>query len=91
MKESEVKQINKSDVVDIIFSQLKSADIWQPKKEKGLAFAPTNIALCKYWGKRDNEINLPMTSSLSIAFPDKGAMTTIIPHDKKADLIILND
>lgn len=61
-----------------------------PKREKGLAFAPTNIALCKYWGKRDSELNLPVTSSLSIALPDKGAMTTVTPHAAPDDLIILN-
>ena len=27
------------------------------------AFAPVNIALCKYWGKRDEELNLPNTNS----------------------------
>lgn len=28
--------------------------------------APSNIALVKYWGKRDRALNLPLTSSLSI-------------------------
>ena len=37
-------------------------------------YAPTNIALCKYWGKRNTELNLPVTSSLSIALPNKGAI-----------------
>jgi diphosphomevalonate decarboxylase len=59
--------------------------------DKGLAFAPTNIALCKYWGKRDTELNLPMTSSLSIALPDKGAMTTCSVQDKPYDTVVLND
>jgi diphosphomevalonate decarboxylase len=61
-----------------------------PQREKGLAFAPTNIALCKYWGKRDTELNLPVTSSLSISLTDKGAMTTIVPRDAEADLVVLN-
>lgn len=60
-------------------------------REKGLAFAPTNIALCKYWGKRDMELNLPNTSSLSISLPDKGALTTIVPHKNNHDTFILND
>jgi diphosphomevalonate decarboxylase len=63
---------------------------FEPQREKGLAFAPTNIALCKYWGKRDTELNLPMTSSLSVALPNKGAMTTLVAHDKPTDVIVLN-
>jgi diphosphomevalonate decarboxylase len=43
----------------------------------GCAFAPVNIALVKYWGKRDQELNLPVTDSLSISLGDKGAYTTI--------------
>jgi diphosphomevalonate decarboxylase len=38
-----------------------------PKKEEAKSFAPANIALIKYWGKRDSELNLPVTSSLSLA------------------------
>lgn len=54
------------------------------------AFAPTNIALCKYWGKRDSELNLPVTSSLSISLGDKGASTAIQEIDAPSDQIILN-
>ncbi len=42
-------------------------------RNQGEAFAPSNIALCKYWGKRDLVLNLPMTSSLSISLGTKGA------------------
>src|SRR3990167_720984 len=59
-------------------------------QEIAFAYAPTNIALCKYWGKRNEELNLPETSSLSIALPDKGAMTTLTPHNKSQDVVILN-
>jgi diphosphomevalonate decarboxylase len=58
-------------------------------KEKGHAFAPSNIALCKYWGKRDQSLNLPMTSSLSIALPTKGTWTDI-GLAKQQDSIVLN-
>lgn len=79
--------MRKSDVIQAIFhNQLHT---YLPR-EKGLAFAPTNIALCKYWGKRDIELNLPMTSSLSISLPDKGALTSIIMQDKPHDTIVLN-
>lgn len=48
-----------------------------PQKEQGSAFAPTNIAVCKYWGKRDTFLNLPTHSSLSITLPTKGTHTVI--------------
>lgn len=43
----------------------------------GVAWAPSNVALCKYWGKRDIELNLPVTSSLSISLGNKGTLTQI--------------
>ena len=46
-------------------------------KEKGSAFAPSNIALCKYWGKRDARLNLPINSSLSISLGQLGTRTEI--------------
>lgn len=55
---------------------------YQPK-QSGQAFAPSNIALCKYWGKRNSELNLPITSSLSISLADKGAYTTIGHSDRE--------
>jgi len=62
-----------------------------PPREKATAYAPTNIALCKYWGKRDIELNLPVTSSLSVALASKGSETTIEIHPAGNDLIILNN
>lgn len=55
----------------------------------GTAFSPTNIALCKYWGKRDSELNLPVTSSLSIALPEKGALASLTIRDEH-DRVTLN-
>jgi diphosphomevalonate decarboxylase len=54
------------------------------------AFAPANIALCKYWGKRNQELNLPMTSSLSVSLGDKGAATRITITDHDQDIMTLN-
>lgn len=85
--------MKKSDVISqILYPQVSNFNdtTWQPQREKGTAFAPTNIALCKYWGKRDDELNLPMTSSLSVALPDKGALTHLTLHDQATDIVILN-
>lgn len=46
-------------------------------RDVGRAEAPANIALCKYWGKRDEELNLPVTSSLSLTLDRVGAETEI--------------
>jgi len=56
---------------------------------RGEAFAPSNIALCKYWGKRNAELNLPVNSSLSISLGKLGTRT-IIKFAKNADRIFLN-
>lgn len=57
---------------------------------QGFAFAPVNFALIKYWGKRNTALNLPMTSSLSIALPEKGAFTRIQCNDSASDEYFLN-
>ena len=57
-------------------------------KEKATAFAPANIALVKYWGKRDSGLNLPITDSLSIDLGNLGTKTTIESADH--DSVILN-
>ncbi len=61
-----------------------------PKKDKAKAFAPSNIALCKYWGKRDPVLNLPMTGSLSVSLNPKGSETQINIQDAKEDTIIVD-
>ncbi len=60
-----------------------------PKKSVASSWAPINIALCKYWGKRDQELNLPTASSLSVTL-SKGTRTTISCCSDE-DLIFLND
>jgi diphosphomevalonate decarboxylase len=54
----------------------------------GSAFAPSNIALCKYWGKRSLELHLPHTDSLSISLGDYGAFTRVTLAEE--DSFILN-
>lgn len=46
------------------------------------AFAPSNIALCKYWGKRDVELNLPINGSLSIGLGELGSKTRISAFER---------
>ncbi len=41
------------------------------------AVAPSNIALVKYWGKRDLELNLPATGSISVTLDTLLTHTTI--------------
>ena len=59
-------------------------------KEKATAFAPANIALVKYWGKRDSQLNLPVTDSLSIDLGNLGTETTIEHSPDGQDTVILN-
>jgi diphosphomevalonate decarboxylase len=68
--------LNKRDVVESILTG-------KPRSpgRSGQAFAAANIALCKYWGKRDEELNLPLTSSLSISLRTHGTTTDIEPAD----------
>lgn len=44
----------------------------QPAAQAADAFAPANIALCKYWGKREEALKLPLTGSLSVSLGELG-------------------
>jgi len=66
--------VTRADVVRMLLGQ-RSADA----RASASAFAPANIALCKYWGKRDEELNLPVTSSLSISLEHLGSDITLRP------------
>lgn len=61
----------------------------EPVMEQATAFAPSNIALVKYWGKRNSDYNLPLTDSLSVSLDNKGTTTTISIADGQ-DQCILN-
>ncbi|WP_370280823.1 diphosphomevalonate decarboxylase [Pontibacterium sp.] len=58
--------------------------------ERGEAFAPSNIALCKYWGKRDRELNLPINASLSVSLAHLGSKTVITESETGEDRVVLN-
>ncbi len=78
--------MNKQQVINSLINEVSV-----PNKEFGSAFASTNIALCKYWGKRNAELNLPMTSSLSISLGHLGACTKIGFAAGTTDQYILNN
>ena len=46
-------------------------------RESATVYAPANIALVKYWGKRDEVLNLPVTGSLSISLGPLGSHVTL--------------
>ncbi|SHI16043.1 diphosphomevalonate decarboxylase [Clostridium intestinale] len=59
---------------------------------KAKAKANTNIALIKYWGKRDNELILPMNSSISITLDGFYTITSVeFNENLKNDVFILNN
>ncbi|WP_163971416.1 diphosphomevalonate decarboxylase [Oceanobacillus halotolerans] len=59
---------------------------------KATAKAHTNIALIKYWGKRDESLILPMNNSLSLTLDGFYTTTTVEFRDNlKADQFYLND
>jgi len=66
--------LNKRDVIERILDQRPRAP-----GSCGQATAPANIALCKYWGKRNEELNLPVTGSLSCTLPHLTATTRVEP------------
>lgn len=75
--------MNKRDVIHHITGTARA-----PAQSSGRGRAPANIALVKYWGKRDDELNLPFTSSLSVSLGHLGTETIIEPASR--DEFILN-
>ena len=57
---------------------------------KVTARAHTNIALIKYWGKRDKKLFLPYNSSLSLTLDAFYTDTTVSFIDQKEDVFLLN-
>lgn len=54
-------------------------------------FSPSNIALAKYWGKRDLALNLPTNGSLSVTLKGFGSFTTVEFNDRfGSDRLLLN-
>lgn len=80
--------MNKTSIINAILPNHGTQSL-SNGREQGYAFAPTNIALCKYWGKRDEELNLPITSSLSLTLSDRGVFT-VAKHIKGNDRYYVN-
>ena len=70
-----------------VFSNVLPHPLGSPNSST--VYAPSNIALSKYWGKRDAALNLPHNSSLSISLGKWGTKTEITPADQ--DSLTFND
>ena len=55
------------------------------------AQANVNIALIKYWGKKDEILFLPYTSSLSLTLDNLYTITTVEKISNQSDIFILDD
>jgi diphosphomevalonate decarboxylase len=73
-----------------VVNKLLGDKVYQPIKQQGDAYAPSNIALIKYWGKRNQDLHLPFNSSVSVSLGDKGAKTSIKVIEADQHLVILN-
>ena len=58
---------------------------------KATAIANANIALVKYWGKRNKELILPYNSSISMTCDGLWSKTTVEFGNYEEDTIIIND
>ena len=54
------------------------------------AYAPSNIALSKYWGKREVSFNLPVTGSVSVSLAEHGTKTGLSVIDAPQHQVTLN-
>lgn len=78
--------VKRGDVIQQILKDKSKS----PVTEYGKTFAPANIALVKYWGKRDTEIRLPVTASLSLSLDNKGTTTSISLSTIGRDQVFFN-
>lgn len=59
---------------------------------KATAVAPSNIAFIKYWGKKDEDLKIPMNGSISMNLSNLLTTTTVeFNSNFKKDLIIINE
>lgn len=83
--------ITRQDVVNTICKKAVGGRNINMKTATQKHFAPINIALLKYWGKQNEELKLPTTSSLSMILPEYGTTTQIVKSENNTDEVYLND
>ena len=67
--------------------------LFKPKKLKTECKVSPNIALIKYWGKYDDDLIIPINSSLSLTLSEEDLFTQtklIFSSKYEHDLLILN-
>jgi diphosphomevalonate decarboxylase len=87
------KQSQQQNFVHQVIGHNKQKHRLVPQKAQGTGHAPVNIALSKYWGKRDAILNLPTNGSVSISLPGLGTETQIKPlidSNERRDKVSLN-
>lgn len=58
---------------------------------RATAISRPNIALLKYWGTRDDDLNLPLNPSVSLTLDGLTTRTTVVfEHDLKEDSLVLD-
>ncbi|MBQ7536913.1 MAG: diphosphomevalonate decarboxylase [Rickettsiales bacterium] len=72
-----------------IVSEILKNKAWKLREKTDFLFAPINIALVKYWGKRDEELRLPMSTSVSMRGKNLGSKTKIFLSDQ--DVLVINN
>lgn len=87
---SKASIVSKQGVVNAILGN-KVNTVPNNIKNIGNGKAFVNIALCKYWGKRDEILHLPYNSSISITLPYKTQTKIRFNLQETKDLIFLND
>ncbi len=59
---------------------------------KATARAHSNIALIKYWGKRNSRLNLPAVGSISITLKEMSTVSTVtFLENRDTDLLVINN
>ncbi|GAB6070798.1 hypothetical protein JCM30760_18950 [Thiomicrorhabdus hydrogeniphila] len=71
------KTLQQQQFVHKVIGHTPTNNVLHINKEIGYGQAPVNIALSKYWGKRDTVLNLPTNNSVSISLPGLGTSTQI--------------
>jgi len=88
---STIASLSPQAFVNTIIGHSDSHSAFTHVKASGFGEAPVNIALSKYWGKRETTLNLPINGSVSISLPGLGTQTEITFSHGEQDQIVLND